>query len=102
MTTLKTTNPLLHNAITTESTKWGGNWGISGGKYGEFVCATCHSPNKVDLNNGTDFNIKRVKAAIVAPNSPVDNFPGSSVRFIDTNNPPAVAGTGFGDSYNFV
>lgn len=32
-----------HNSITTGSTKWGGSWGVTGGKYGPIVCTTCHT-----------------------------------------------------------
>jgi len=35
---------LMHNSTDTGSTKWPGGWGIAGGKYGQFTCATCHEP----------------------------------------------------------
>jgi predicted CxxxxCH...CXXCH cytochrome family protein len=35
---------LMHNSTDTASTKWPGGWGIAGGKYGQFTCATCHEP----------------------------------------------------------
>ncbi|MGC2062402.1 MAG: CxxxxCH/CxxCH domain-containing protein [Thermodesulfovibrionales bacterium] len=42
---------------TLPSDKWGPNgWGIAGGQYGEFVCATCHKPRAT--------NIKSVKSTI--------------------------------------
>lgn len=61
-------NALFHNSLTTGSGKWstGGGWGINGGKYGEFTCATCHG-------SGSG-NIKKVKALLTAPNGS-DPFP---------------------------
>lgn len=47
---------LLHNSQNTGSTKWGGNWGVVGGQYGEFTCATCH--------NKTTNNVKRVAETV--------------------------------------
>ncbi|PLY00106.1 MAG: hypothetical protein C0623_07945 [Desulfuromonas sp.] len=92
------TNPLLHNSISTASDKWGaGGWGITGGQYGEFTCGTCHSASKADLDNGTDFNIKRVKATITAPTGTWDStgLATVDVRFTDANDAPT--GVGFGD-----
>ena len=43
---------VLHNSQITGSTKWANGWGITGGQYGAFTCATCH--------NQTTPNIKRV------------------------------------------
>ncbi len=52
-------NFLVHNSRTTDSDKWIGRsgWGIKNGKYGEFVCATCH------IKGST--NIKRIKEKLV-------------------------------------
>jgi hypothetical protein len=75
-------NNLLHNSITTGSTKWGPNgWGISGGQYGEFTCGTCHTPRAT--------NIKGVTSSVLAPSG---SFPGSTVNFQNTT-----ALGGFGD-----
>ncbi len=37
---------LMHNSADTASKKWQaqGGWGVAGGKYGQFTCATCHEP----------------------------------------------------------
>ncbi len=56
-------SPLLHNAQNLGSTKSGGNWGMPGGTYGEFTCATCH--------NKTTNNVKRIVESIpstIGPN----------------------------------
>ncbi len=74
-------DPLLHNSLSTGSTKWNGSggWGIVGGRYGEFVCETCHSKSTT--------NIKRIDTAITAPSSPTLNFPGGgTVAFTDARN----------------
>jgi len=42
---------LMHNSIDTGSTKWGGKWGVAGGRYGQFTCATCHEPDADNLKN---------------------------------------------------
>ncbi len=52
---------LMHNSTDTGSTKWGGKWGVSGGRYGQFTCATCHEPNAKP-------NIKNVRAVISVMN----------------------------------
>ena len=58
-----TNNPLLHNSTNMGSTKWGANgWGIPNGKYGAFVCSTCHQSHAP--------NIKRINGSI----SPPDGF----------------------------
>ncbi len=68
-TSLFDANPLIHNSISTKSSKHAGKWGTSqgGAKYGNFKCATCHQ-------SGSG-NIKRVRTAVVAPNTPIDQFP---------------------------
>ncbi|TWJ33014.1 CxxxxCH/CxxCH domain c-type cytochrome [Geobacter argillaceus] len=49
---------LTHNSLNTNSTYWSGNggWGVTGGKYGQFTCTTCH--------NKTTTNIKRVNQSM--------------------------------------
>ena len=52
---------LMHNSANLGTTYWSATgWGVSGGQYGEFTCATCHETNP---SNG---NIKRVRANISA------------------------------------
>ncbi|SNB45997.1 CxxxxCH/CxxCH domain-containing protein [Geobacter sp. DSM 9736] len=62
---------LLHNSADTASTKWQsqGGWGVAGGKYGQFTCATCHEPNRKP-------NIKNVRRTITTMNG--ENWPGGS------------------------
>jgi len=69
----------------TDTTKWPSGWGISGGKYGEIVCTTCHTPHDTK-------NIYLIRETITAPNAPTDQFPGSAVdlRYL--------SGTAGGDS----
>lgn len=53
-------NALLHNSNRfTGTTKWGGSWGVPGGKYGGFSCTTCHVR--------TSSNIKRIRTSITNP-----------------------------------
>ncbi len=60
----------------TASARWAPEgWGVAGGTYGEFVCATCHVR--------TTTNIKKIRSALSAPNG-TDVFPGSSVVFMKT------------------
>ena len=80
LTGLKPYNLLLHNAVSTGSGKWGGNWGLidENSRYGEITCSTCHA-----TSTG---NIKRVKETITAANSPTHDFPGGAnapVVFLD-------------------
>ncbi|TRO78690.1 CxxxxCH/CxxCH domain c-type cytochrome [Desulfuromonas acetexigens] len=77
LTGLKPYNRLLHNAVSTGSGKWGGNWGLidENSRYGEISCSTCHT-----TSTG---NIKRVKETVTAANSPTHDFPGSAVEFLD-------------------
>lgn len=53
---------LLHNSADTASTKWQaqGGWGVTGGKYGKFECATCHEPDAE--------NLKNIRKTITTPN----------------------------------
>ncbi|MDA8099901.1 MAG: hypothetical protein M0042_09760 [Nitrospiraceae bacterium] len=61
---------MLHNSVTTSSTAWGASgWGIAGGKYGAFVCETCHSR--------TTTNIKRIKTSITSGTT--DTWPNGTV-----------------------
>ena len=69
---------LLHNSQTTGSTKWGGNWGVSGGQYGAFTCTTCHTT--------TTSNVKRIVESIPA------NIGPGVIKPVTFNNM-----TGFGD-----
>ncbi len=89
-------NPMIHSSLSTGSTKWSaeGGWGIAGGKYGEFTCATCHA-----RKTG---NIKRVKTAIAAPNG-TDQFPieadlspPAAISFLDSRD----SSSDFGDDVN--
>ena len=61
---------LLHNSTDTGSgtTKWPNGWGIAGGKYGQFVCATCHEP---DADNSMN-----IRATISSMNG--DQLPNGS------------------------
>lgn len=57
------------------TSKWGAlGWGIPSGKYGEFVCTTCHTAHDTK-------NVYLIKEFMTAPNSPTDNFPGSNIDF---------------------
>jgi predicted CxxxxCH...CXXCH cytochrome family protein len=56
------------------TSKWPAGWGTATGKYGEFVCTTCHTGHDTK-------NIYLIKETITAPNSPTDTFPGSTVDF---------------------
>jgi hypothetical protein len=79
-TTVKNFNPLVHSSLSTASTKHAtdGGWGVSGGKYGEFVCATCHTKSTT--------NAKRVKTVLdPAPDISKGDFPGSGVGIAFTD-----------------
>lgn len=72
VTTLRPISPLIHNSYSTASTKHvaQGGWGVAGGKYGEFSCATCHAQ--------VTTNVKRVVATLPnAPDTSKGNFPGA-------------------------
>lgn len=43
------------------SRKWGNGWGVSGQKYGEFACGTCH------VRGPANGNIKRIRPSLTAP-----------------------------------
>ncbi len=80
---------MLHNSSNMGSAKWSGDggWGLAGTKYGEFVCATCHTDNTT--------NIKRVRTSITTPDNALGSFPGDgqSVVFLD----PREGTSHFGD-----
>jgi hypothetical protein len=91
-TTIKNFNPLVHSSMSTGSSKWPtaqsgkvvDGWGITGGKYGEFTCATCHSAQPSEF--GT--NVKRIRDVMAsAPDAVGGDFPGAgqAVVFTDTN-----------------
>jgi predicted CxxxxCH...CXXCH cytochrome family protein len=69
--TSKIGNPLLHNSDVLTAGKWGGSWGVPGGKYGEFVCTTCHVPGGTDTKN-----IKGIRESITTPNTANGTLPG--------------------------
>jgi len=53
-----TANLLMHNSANLGTKYWNaqGGWGVSGGQYGAFTCATCHQKNSA--------NIKRIATTI--------------------------------------
>ncbi|GAM09960.1 geobacter CxxxxCH...CXXCH motif protein [Geobacter sp. OR-1] len=53
---------LLHNSVDTgsNSSKWPNGWGVTGGKYGQFTCDTCHEPNNRE-------NLKNIRTVIHTP-----------------------------------
>jgi predicted CxxxxCH...CXXCH cytochrome family protein len=61
---------LLHNSADTASKKWQaqGGWGVTGGKYGKFDCATCHEPDAD--------NLKNIRKTLTTPNG--ENWPNGS------------------------
>jgi len=61
---------LIHNSDSAGNATYG-TWGVTGGKYGKFVCATCHT------SSGGTTNIKMIRQSITAPNS-TDNWPNGS------------------------
>jgi hypothetical protein len=64
VTTTLFTTAILHNSTNLGNASYGA-WGVSGGKYGEFVCETCHTDNTT--------NIKRIRTQIETPN--IDTWP---------------------------
>ncbi|MDO8282425.1 MAG: CxxxxCH/CxxCH domain-containing protein [Thermodesulfovibrionia bacterium] len=65
-------NRILHNSANLGNASYGA-WGVDGGKYGEFVCATCHT------KSGSTTNIKMVKQTITSPNAS-DTWPNGSIN----------------------
>jgi len=60
-----------HNSTNLSSTKWSPNgWGITGGKYGEFTCTTCHSSHDSK-------NIYLIRESIAVPNG-TDTWPNGT------------------------
>ncbi len=70
---------LLHNSQDTGSTKWQsqGGWGVAGGRYGQFTCATCHEPDADNLKN-----IRRVINTMDGSNWP-NGTPANTVYFLN-------------------
>lgn len=87
VTTVKVFNPLIHSSLSTGSSKHAvdGGWGITGGRYGQFTCDTCHQ-----RSSG---NIKRIRSVLPsAPDTSKGDFPGAggAISFLDAedvNNP---------------
>ncbi|MBI5675403.1 MAG: hypothetical protein HZC48_06200, partial [Nitrospirae bacterium] len=68
--TYKTKTACEANAGVWTPEKWGaGGWGVNGGQYGEFTCATCHTSHDTT-------NIYLIKPIITAPSG---NLPGDAV-----------------------
>jgi hypothetical protein len=72
--TINAGTPLIHNSDNLNPASYGA-WGVSGGKYGQFVCETCH----VDSTT----NIKRIRTSIDAPNA-TDTWPTDGAPSITT------------------
>lgn len=66
-----TYNRLIHNSTTVGGATYG-TWGVAGGKYGEFVCGTCHT------KAGSTTNIKMIRQTITSPNAS-DTWPNGSI-----------------------
>src|SRR5512138_717103 len=77
---------LLHNSVDTgsNSSKWPNGWGVSGGKYGQFTCDTCHEPNNRE-------NLKNIRTVIHTPDGDLWPNGQQSVNVTFTNQ------TGMGD-----
>ncbi|KAF0144509.1 MAG: cytochrome C family protein [Nitrospirae bacterium] len=89
-TTYKTRTACSANGGTWTPGKWNasGGWGIAGGRYGEFVCTTCHTGHSTT-------NIYLIKETITTPDG--SNFGGSvtssvTVNFRVKSGTPAVPG----------
>jgi len=72
-----TNDPMLHNSTNLSSNYWSANggWGIPGGKYGAFVCDTCHTPRAT--------NIKGIKSTISTPDG--SNWASSGTPSVTVN-----------------
>ncbi len=68
---------LMHNSADTASKKWQaqGGWGVAGGKYGQFTCATCHEPYSGSLKS-----VRRVISTMNGENWP-NGSPEVAVSF---------------------
>lgn len=88
LTGLAPYNPLLHNSLSTGSSKWSvdGGWGIAAGRYGEFSCNTCH------LSGSS--NIKQVRTVISTPATLKGTLPGDgqAISFLSAVNGSADLG----------
>ncbi|WP_052440692.1 CxxxxCH/CxxCH domain-containing protein, partial [Geobacter sp. OR-1] len=69
---------LMHNSTDLNSGKWPQGWGIDGGKYGRFTCATCHEPN-----NGA--NAKNIARTISSMNEDLLPNGADTVAVVFTN-----------------
>ncbi|MDO9287535.1 MAG: CxxxxCH/CxxCH domain-containing protein [Thermodesulfovibrionales bacterium] len=76
-----------HSSISLSSGKWSasGGWGVAGGKYGEFVCTTCHTSHDTT-------NIYLIKETITTPDG--SNFVGSGTSSVTVDF--RVKGSGIG------
>ncbi len=89
---------VVHNSVTTGSSKWSpSGWGIGGGRYGTFTCETCHTDSTT--------NIKKIKSTVIAaPNTPTNRFPaevgGVAPVFSQVSGAPGTAGVMGDDSTN--
>jgi hypothetical protein len=63
--TVMAASSMLHNSDNLGNASYG-PWGVSGGKYGEFVCETCHTKSTT--------NIKQIRTTIDSPNG-TDTWP---------------------------
>ncbi len=76
---------LMHNSTNLKLIDYGSGdetWGVAGGRYGEFVCETCHT-----AFDGVTSNIKRIKDSFTTPdgsNWPNGSTTTSSVIFTDS------------------
>lgn len=93
-------NALLHNSANVNSAKWAGfnGWGVPGGKYGEFVCTTCHIA-------GDSSNIKRIRNQIKTPDTTWGTLPGhagGSTIIYDRNTGTSLQGSLGFDAWDTV
>lgn len=89
-------NLKVHNATNTESTYWSSNWGLTGGKYGKFVCQTCHTPHntsniflikeKIKFPDGTSMPSQLTESTVdFRYRSSVDASPGLLPVYTNAN-----------------
>ncbi len=74
-----------HNSINTGSTKWGGNWGVAGGKYGAIVCTTCHTAHDTS-------NIYLIRETITTPDGSNFNWGSTNSVSVDFRSKSGSAG----------
>ncbi|HEY6007203.1 MAG TPA: CxxxxCH/CxxCH domain-containing protein, partial [Geobacteraceae bacterium] len=63
-------SPLVHNSDNLPNStnpKWGGSWGVAGGKYGAFTCATCHDRTTANIKRVIDTIPDTIGPAVVKP-----------------------------------